>query len=448
MFPDMYHPEISPILKYSRYIVCIGLLIAFIAYLVPAYAFYIIIAGTVVFLIGFISQIYLYRIMNKYKIKTSLGIDFLFPEIDNWLVAVDFIAMPKEPIPTEADLAEAEIAELITIMKTKKRKRNDAANQLASGGPKVIPYVSQLLSEEDPDIRAKAAAILRHLGTRAADAVPILTDFIKDSEPIVQGQVICALARIGHPALQTIPSLVEQLTHEVDDIRICSALAIGRIHKGNKVDENTLNTLMKLLNDPMPSVQNASLIALQDIGKDVNDEISLLISGLRDLNPILALQCAQNLGHHGKKASDSIPDLIEALKSNHPIIQIIVSHALYRVGYDPLALLRPILTAAKSGEIYVKMEALEILKDMGPAAEPAMQAYVRMLGDKNTLVRVVAVRGISFLGEKARPLASQLRLALEDPAKAVRYHAEATLKALGEPLEEPTPIIEAESESE
>jgi len=116
------------------------------------------------------------------------------------------------------------------------------------------------------------------------------------------------------------------------------------------------------------------------------------------------------------------------------------------IGYDPLALLRPILTAAKSGEIYVKLEALEILEDMGPAAEPAMQAYVRMLGDKSTLVRVVAVRGISFLGEKGRPLASQLRRALDDPARAVRYHAEATLKSLGEPLEEPILLEEADDE--
>jgi HEAT repeat protein len=112
------------------------------------------------------------------------------------------------------------------------------------------------------------------------------------------------------------------------------------------------------------------------------------------------------------------------------------------MDYDPLTLLRPILTAAKSGEIYVKLEALEILEDMGPKAEPAIQAYVRMLGDKHTLVRVTAVRAIGFLGEKGRVLAPQLRKALNDPAKAVRHHAEENLKALGEPLEEPKLLTE------
>jgi len=69
-----------------------------------------------------------------------------------------------------------------------------------------------------------------------------------------------------------------------------------------------------------------------------------------------------------------------------------------------------------------------------------------MLGDKNTLVRLFAVRAIGYLGEKARPLASELRGVLEDPAKAVRFHAEQTLTALGEPLEEPVEIEETESD--
>jgi HEAT repeat protein len=258
--------------------------------------------------------------------------------------------------------------------------------------------------------------------------------------------VICALARIGAPAIEAIPSLVNQLSSDSEDILICSALAIGRILGKKEAKNKTLKALRKLLDDSSLSVQTGALLALEDLGEEVEDAIELLISGLRDLNPILALQCAQHLGYHGKSANEAIPDLIEALKSNHPIISIICSHGLYRMEYDPLALLRPILTAAKNGDLYVKMEALEILEDMGPAAEPAIQAYVRMLGDKNTLVRVVAVRGISFLGEKARPLAPQLRRALEDPAKAVRHHAEATLKTLGEPLEEPK-LIDEESES-
>jgi HEAT repeat protein len=380
--------------------------------------------------------------IGKYRIQTSLGIDFLFPEVDSWIVSVDFIAMPEEPIPTEADFAEAEIAELILLMQTKKRKRNDAANQLASGGPKVIPYVTQLFSEADPDLRAKAAAILRHIGPRAAEVTNTLIEYINDPEPVVQAQVICALARIGPPAEKTISVLEKQLANEHEDIRICAALAIGRINRKTKLKDTTRRALKHLLEDPQPSVQTAALIALEDAEVRIDDNLLLLTNGLRDLNPILALQCAQHLGTYGKEANEAIPDLIEALRTNHPIIQIIVSHALYDIGYDPLALLRPILTAAKNGEIYVKMEALEILEEMGPAAEPAMQAYVRMLGDRNTLVRVVAVRGISFLGEKGRPLATQLRKALTDPARAVRFHAEATLKDLGEPLDEPILIEE------
>ncbi|MFW9831859.1 MAG: HEAT repeat domain-containing protein [Candidatus Thorarchaeota archaeon] len=412
------------------------------AYLVPLYAIYIIIAGTGLFLFGFILQIYLYRTMSKYRVKTSLGIDFLFPEIDNWLVAVDFIDMPEEPIPTEAELNELEIQELVVTIRDRKRKRNEAANQLAVGGPKIIHYILPLFKEEHPETRAKVAAILRHLGKRATEAIPTLIDHIDDSDPQVQGQVICALARIGPQAIDALPKLVAQLSSDNPDVRTCSVIAIGRINQDTKLASGLLKKVIRLLDDPILGVRTATIIALEDLHEKQPNAIELLHNGLHDTNAILALQATEKLGQYGKNAEKAIPDLIEALKSQHPIIQIKIAHALYRIGYDPLALLRPVLTAARGGEIYVKLEALEILEAMGGSAEPAAQAYVRMLGDKNTLTRVAAVRGIAFLGEKARPLAPQLRRALEDPAKAVRHHAEKTLKALKEPLEEPELVTE------
>lgn len=441
----MYQPKVHPALRYSRYILCIGFMIAFMAYLVPQYALYILIAGTSIFIVGFVLQVYLYRFSSKYRVKTSLGIDFLFPDIDHWIVAVNYIAMPDEPIPTEAELAEAEIAELIQTIQLRKRKSKDAANQLAIGGPKVVPYVSQLFSEEHPDPRFKAAAILRHIGSRAVEAVPTLIDGLNDADPGVRAQVICALARIGPKAYDAIPALVDQLSHESEDIRICAALAIGRLHRGRKAEASLVNSVSDLFEDPIPSVQTAGLISLISLGQKDKDTVPLLINGLRDRNAVLALLCTESLGHIGKKAKEAFPDLIEALDVQHPIIQIKVSHALYRIGYDPLALLRSLLTAGKAGEIYVKYEALQVLEDMGSKAEPASTAYLRMLGDKNTLVRLFAVRAIGYLGEKARPLASELRGVLEDPAKAVRFHAEQTLNALGEPLEEPIQDEETES---
>jgi HEAT repeat protein len=444
----MYQPKIHPILRYSRYILCIGFMIAFLAYLVPQYAMIVLFAGTGVFIFGFILQIYLYRISSKYRVRTSLGIDFLFPEIDHWIVAVDYVAMPDEPIPTEAELSESEISEFIRTIQMRKRKSKDAANQLAIGGPKVVPYVAQLFTEEHPDPRFKAAAILRHIGPRAAEAVPTLIDGLNDEDPGVRAQVICALARVGPPAKDAIPALVEQLSDENDDIRICAALAISRISQGSKPADDVVESVASLLDDPLPSVQTAGLHSLFSLGQRDKDTIPLLLNGIRDRNAVLGLLCAEDLGLSKSKAKEAVPDLIEALDTKHPIIQVKVSHALFQIGYDPLALLRPLLGAAKSGEIYVKNEVLDIIKEIGPEAEPASQAYVRMLGDKNTLVRLFAVRAIGYLGKKAESLAPQLRGVLKDPAKAVGYHAEQTLNALGLPLEEPTPQIEEKDESD
>lgn len=435
----MYQIPIHPVIKYSRHLLCVGLLITFIGIYNPL-TFWLAAVGTIIFIIGFIMQIYLNRLAAKYRVKSSLGVDFLFPKVDNWIVAAEFVAMPDEEIPTETELTPAEIEESLMVIKQRKRKRRDAANQLALAGSTVVPYVRPLLKEEHPEVRHIAVSILRYLGPRAADALNELIDALRDSEEQVRAQVICTLARMGSIATEALPHLEDHLQETSEDLRVCTALAIGRIGGESGVQTELIKGLQTLQDDPSPSVQAMATISLETLGKGDDTTISRLIQGLRDRNAVIALLSTETLGLIGKDAKDAIPDLVEAQKAQHPVILIKVTHALYRLGYDPMALLRPILNAARKGEIYVRLEALQILEEMGINAKMAIQAYVRMLEDKNTLTRVVAIRGLSFLGEEARPLIPQIRNALNDPAKAVRYHAEELLKNLGEPLQAPEEV--------
>jgi HEAT repeat protein len=442
---DMYQIPIHPIIKYSRHFLCVGLIITFIGIYNPL-TYWLAAVGTIIFIVGFVLQIYLNRVISKFRVKSSLGVDFLFSEIDNWIVAAEFVAMPEEKIPTETDLSEEEIQGYILTIQMRKRKRRDAANSLAIAGPKVIPYVLPLFEAEHPELRHIAASILRYLGSRGVEALPTLIDALDDSEEGVRAQVICTLARMGPPAAKALPQLDARLEEASEDIRVCTALAIGRVGKNTKISTNIIKNLQKLQEDLSPSVQVAATIALDALSEGDDQTATRLIQGLHDRNAVLALLASEAIGLIGEPAKDAIPDLVEALKTQHPIIHIKVAHALYRLGYDPMALLRPILQAARTGEVYVRLEALEILKAMGPDAKMSIQAYVRMLSDKNTLTRVVAIRGISFLGEEARSLVPQIRKAVSDPAKAVRYHAELILKDLGEPIEVPEEIALEASE--
>jgi len=433
----MYQIRIHPALRYSRYLLCVGALITLVGLSGSVETLWISAVGAAVFVVGVALQFYMNRLISRYKVRSSLSLDFLFPETDQWRVAPDLVAMPEEEFPTEADIKEEERAELIRAIRTRGRKRKSAAAQLATCGPNVVPEVVPLLREAHPEVRLIGASILRYLGPRAAAAVRVLMKALEDSDAMVRAEAVCALARIGHDAAEAVPALVLLLDDSDENVRTCAAVAIGSIGPAKASRREAIDALEKRRQDPIHAAQVAATLGLQALGETDDRTVPLLVEGLRDHNAIIALLCTETLGLIGEPAREAVPHLVEALAAQHPVILVKVAHALYRLDYDPLALLRPILLCGRTGETYVRLEALGMLEEMGPKAEPATAAYIRMLTDRGALTRLVAVRAISFLGEGARPLVPQLRRSLTDPAKAVGYHAKRILESLGEPLVEP-----------
>jgi hypothetical protein len=83
-----------------------------------------------------------------------------------------------------------------------------ASEALARIGPSSVPPVTAMLSDPDPAIRARSAAILARIGPDARDAVPELTALLADSDPFVQKEAARALGQIGPEAAAAVPSLV------------------------------------------------------------------------------------------------------------------------------------------------------------------------------------------------------------------------------------------------
>ena len=438
----MYQPRPPLIFRYSRHFLCVGMLMVMVGFMNPLdlILFIVMTAGFIILGLGFVLQIYMNRKISQSRVKSSLGIDFLFPETDAAHLAPIYIDMPEEDVPIELELTEDEILEFVDVIEKRGRKRQDAAGTLAMAGSRVIPYITPLLSHEHREVRVLAATIIRYLGPRGSKAVDDVIPLLEDPEPPIRAQTLCALARLGTPSKPSIPQIVKQLDDTNEDILTCATVALGL--STTKGDTAAVNALKPLLTHPLLSIQPAAAVSLYRHGKTTKNTVPMLIQGFRTRNPVIALLCAETAGLMGDVAKEAIPHLEEALVTNHPIIKIKVVHALIRLGNDPYPLLTHLIACARFGEIYVKLESLEILEELGPKAEPAIPAYVRMLTDKNTLNRLFAVRALSFLGEDARPVAPQLRRLLQDPAKAIVYHAKRILEKLGEPLEEPEDMEE------
>ncbi len=391
--------------------------------------------GFVVLGLGFVLQLYMSRKISKSRVKSSLGIDFLFEETDAAHLAPIYIDMPEEDVPIELELTDDEILEYVDVIEKRGRRRQDAAGTLAMAGPKIIPYITPLLSNEHREVRLLAVTMFRYLGPRGSKAVEDVAPLLGDPEAPIRAQAICALARFGTPSKPAIPEIIKQLSDLSEDVVTCAIVALGLATK--KGDKSAIEALEPLLTHPLLGIQSAAAVSLYRHGKTTKNTVPLMIQGFRTRNPVIALLCATTCGLMGDSAKEALPDLEEALVTNHPIIKIKVVHALIRLGFDPYPLLTHLIACGRYGEIYIKLEALEILEGIGNKAEPAIPAYVRMFTDRNTLNRLFAVRALSLLGEDARPVAPQLRRLLQDPAKAIVYHAKRILENLGEPLVDP-----------
>jgi len=366
----MYEPPIHPAVKYSPYLTYIGIFMVIMGMFSYALV-WLSLAGVAIFAVGFAIQLYLRRVISRYRVRTSLNVDFLFPETDPWKVLPKIVDMPEaeaameveeSAVPGEEPLAPEELEACLKAVRKRSWRRRNAAARLASAGPSVVPHIIPLLQADHPETRLMAASILRFFNGRAAQAAPALVELLGDPDPKVRGQAVCALAMIGPQAkdAKAAPRLLDLLKDQEEDVRLCAALALGRIQPSGKQREQTLEALKALREqDPILSVQAAAALALHDLGYTDEQTIPLLIRGLRVRNPAIALMCTETLGLLGEPASEAIPHLMEALSTRSPLVQVKVAHALSRLGQDPLTLIRPVISAARSGEPFIVLEALK-----------------------------------------------------------------------------------------
>jgi HEAT repeat protein len=62
-------------------------------------------------------------------------------------------------------------------------RRSDAAADLLLGGPSAVPVLTELLRNDNAQVRAAAAWGLGCAGDRATEAVPALTNLLNDNHP-------------------------------------------------------------------------------------------------------------------------------------------------------------------------------------------------------------------------------------------------------------------------
>src|SRR5690606_7974827 len=286
------------------------------------------------------------------------------------------------------------------------------------------------LADSAVDVRRGAADALAHLGEGAAGAVPELLSALKDSGSGGVRGAVAALGKSGPPAAVGAAALVRLVEDAESPCRVEAAAALGRL-------------------GPI-----AGAVAPLARASSAGDEA-------------LRIEAVNALATMGTVAEPALPDLLGILDAEPPEeLTLATLRALPRVTSEPGQVAERIAKTMTTGGEKTQEVAIELITEMGPAAEGAAPVLFELLDDRYNRGRIFgALRAIrprspeiirkaiqheqrfvrvfgcecaaELEGDDARSFIDELgKLASEDGDPRVREKANEALAAIQKKLDE------------
>ena len=185
--------------------------------------------------------------------------------------------------------------------------RKEAVSSLGKIMPKfdnVLPAIMELLNDRDPAVRGEVATAFGRMRAEAKTVVPILIRLLGDANRNVRSNAATALGQIGREAKAAVPSLNLALKDGDERVRRNAATALGKMGPGA---EEAVTSLMEYFKREEGDGQREAATALRQIGPTA---IAILISALKERDPIIRQYAAQALGQIQPKTEEAVPALV------------------------------------------------------------------------------------------------------------------------------------------
>lgn len=371
--------------------------------------------------------------------------------------------------------------------------RGSALDVLGQARPprvELVPVLSALLGDPEPNLRSRAAGILGRMGAPAVAAVPALRDAALAAEPPHRECFLLALAGLGEEGQAALRGMVQDATQTrkgvraealsaliapkppgaipVELLRAClndgprdlrekAAAAAGTLGSEAK---DLLPDLLRLALDPsneqpqnfltpLPSLGETGLAALRDLlqngavrGRRVRahalyllcarrdgppEPLPALLAWLRDDEPDVRAQAAGIVGAAYPEAAEAVDGLVAALDDPRNDDPQPFVWPLRRMGPAGVAALRALIEPAPVRNRSIRTVALNTLLGADPKSKETLDILVRCLnGDRGELSQRAA-EFLKTLGAGAQPAVPALVTALK---RAEFREAEVYLDAL------------------
>jgi HEAT repeat protein len=268
--------------------------------------------------------------------------------------------------------------------------------------------VKKFAADENQKVRIRAINVLKKMG---AEAVSTLAELTHDADAEVRDEAAKGLGYIGPAA---VPTLIELLRDKEAKNRKNAAIALRDVAPAAKT---AIPALVELWKDENPNVHKAVFEALNRIGlKQVIDrpDFKELMQSEDFVQRSAAISAWSALG------ADAIPKLIELLKDKEPKIRFSAVEALLRIDPKSKAVLSALLEFLRSDDADVRAKAANLLARSDSNTKVVIPAISELLVDKDRKVLLAAVVALHRMETEAKAYVPALTNLLQDNDPRVR----------------------------
>lgn len=350
-----------------------------------------------------------------------------------------------------------------------------AATALVQMGASATPGLIRALAGRDRNQRSQIIAVLASIASNTRQFTPLLTA-LHDDSAVIRQDVAAVLRQSGPLAQEAIPALLASLQDSDAAVRLAAAQAIHAIEPARTRDAiafwvdllrqegNPHRTLAvpilssQLADQPelLPPLVGAAgstdrelrQQALRGLPHFDSETLDRLRKLGRDANPMIRRGVAVLLRQQGRLDPETTAVLVDDLKDTDETVRLLAAEAMQSISPEltkaQADLTVPIWTAELQKARPEQLQALQILGQLGPSAQPAVQQLLPLLADAD---ETLCIRAADSLLQIAPALAGKIVpigiAALKSKDEALQQRGAALLDKLGADTPAAAPALAA-----
>lgn len=335
-----------------------------------------------------------------------------------------------------------------------------ALGRLGQPTPTVSRALIGLLEDASEAVRGQAILALSRLGLEKERLVPALLGAVKDPSPEVRLPAIQALTLVGEEAVGALEALIGALGEEREDLQVASCQVLRGL--GEKAAP-AAPALVERLESSSSEVRLAALEALEELGDLPEKSLPPITRQLAHEQEPIRRAATRVLARQGPRASSALEPIREAFSDSRGELRVAQARAIVSLMESREKRLEFLLEALEDRESPVRRAVMEMLGEIGPAAQAAVPVLFDKMGDeyerraayealrrieptdveilrkacqhRSRFIRGFAVSRLGNLEWKAEAALEDVRRLTRDGDGRVRQRARQALEAIEKSLE-------------